>query len=75
MEASIIRIQSALSFLINQNLICYCRSQIFELRHIFISSVICFYVVILPFIPAMRHEHRLSFLFVYFLTNLFTSTN
>lgn len=39
MIASVSRVQSVLSFLLKQNMICCLRSKIFELRHIFRRSI------------------------------------
>jgi hypothetical protein len=72
---SITGVSPAHNFLINQILICYCCSQIFEVLHIFKSSVSCLYVIILPCILVMRHQHILRFLCVYFWTNLLTNIN
>jgi hypothetical protein len=62
MVASIIQIQCAFNFLMNEILICYCCSHIFELCYIFKGSIITYlYAMILPCIVVTRHQHILCF--------------
>jgi hypothetical protein len=64
MVAGIIRNQSALNFLVNTILICYCRSQIFELCHIFRDSISYLYVILL-FCSTLNIRNGMSILLPY----------
>jgi hypothetical protein len=66
MVAGVIRNQSPLNFLLNQTLICYCRSQVFQLCYIFKTFVSYLYIMILPYIlvtslpTSLQHTTSLS---------------
>jgi hypothetical protein len=60
MVTSITRIQSSLDLLLNKILICYCRSQVSKMLHVFKKCPSCFYIMIVPCILVTRQQHILS---------------
>jgi hypothetical protein len=61
MVANITEFNLLFSVLRNEILTCYCRSQIFEMCHIFKGSVRCLYVMILACILVMSQQHILRY--------------
>jgi hypothetical protein len=79
MIASITRIQSLFNFLSHQIFIFYCRYQIPEMCHSFKASLSYLYVMTLPSILVTTQQHirvlTVSFLCVYFNSNLYTNVS
>jgi hypothetical protein len=64
MVASVTGVQTPRKILLNQVLICYRRSQISELCHIFKTSVTYFYVIIFPCKPIINNLGTRLYIFI-----------